>query len=75
MATVLATQQCSTEWLTLKMAFLLLLGTACRHSELQALDRSTKEFPGNWAWVDLLTLPDLWAKHETSYVDPYRPRV
>ena len=66
---------CDFEYLTYKTAFLVLLGSACRRSELHALDYQTLQHDPHWKWVDLFTLPGFWAKHQASDTDPSRSRV
>ena len=66
---------CDFKYLTSKTAFLVLLGSACRRSELHALDYQTLQHDPHWKWVDLFTLPGFWAKHQASDTDPSRSRV
>ena len=66
---------CDFKYLTYKTAFLVLLGSACRRSELHALDYQTLQHDPHWKWVDILTLPGFWAKHQASDLDPSRSRV
>ena len=66
---------CKFKYLTYKTAFLVLLGSACRRSELHTLDVQTLQHGLHWEWVDLLTLPGFWAKHQASDPDPSRSRV
>ena len=66
---------CDIKWLTYKTAFLVLLGTGCRRSELHALDVTRLEHAVDWSWVDLPTLPEFWAKHQATDPNPHQSRV
>ena len=68
-------ESCEMKWLTYKTAFLVLLGSGCRRSELHALDDSLLEHAVDWSWVDLQTLPEFWAKHQATDPDPSQGRV
>ena len=60
--------------LTYKTAFLVLLGTACRRSELHALDADSYEHHPQWEWINLRVLPDFMAKHQVHCADANTPR-
>ena len=60
--------------LTYKTAFLVLLGTACRRSELHALDADSFEHHPQWEWINLRVLPDFVAKHQVHCADANTPR-
>ena len=62
------------KFLAWKTAFLTLLGTACRRSELHALDFHAVEHDRKWSWVNLVVLPDFVAKHQASDSFPFEPR-
>ena len=62
------------KFLAWKTAFLNLLGTACRRSELHALDFHAVEHDRKWSWVNLVVLPDFVAKHQASDSFPFETR-
>ena len=47
-----------------KTAFLVLLGTACRRSELHALDLRHIKHSDDWSSVEFYPLPDFRAKNQ-----------
>ena len=57
------------ELLTLKTVFLVLLGTACRRSELHALVRDRIQQGPNWEWVNLLPTAGFRAKFQSRADD------
>lgn len=61
--------------LTHKTAFLVLLGSGCRRSELHALDRSRLEHDITWTWANLIPTPDFLAKFQARDPDPAVSRV
>lgn len=65
---------CDFDHLTYKTVFLVLLGTACRRSELHALDRTRLQHHTGWEWVDLLPTPGFKAKFQARGHDPDRDR-
>ena len=60
--------------LTHKTAFLTLLATGCRRSELHAADRSRIQIGPNWDWVTLLPTPNFRAKFQARAPDADRDR-
>ena len=67
-------EQCDFDHLTYKTVFLVLLGTACRRSELHALDRTRPQHHKDWEWVDLLPTPGFKAKFQSRSHDSDRDR-
>ena len=67
-------ERCSFTHLTHKAVFLVLLGTACRRSELHALDRTRLQHREEWEWVDLLPTPGFRAKFQARSNEPERDR-
>lgn len=67
-------QEAELKYLTWKTAFLTILGTACRRSELHALDFKTIRRAKDWSFVDLTTLPEFKAKYQFLDSDPSAPR-
>ena len=59
-------EEASMKHLTWKTAFLVLWGTACRRSELHALDFETFVRAPDWSYVELYTTPDYRAKFQRS---------
>ena len=68
-------QQADLKFLTWKTAFLLILATACRRSELHALDFKSIRKAKDWAFVDLFALPEFQAKYQFLDADPSAPRA
>ena len=68
-------ENCSIQHLTWKTAFLVLLGTACRRSELHAMDFKSIEHSPDWSWIKLSLLPDFLAKHQASHHTVHIPRT
>ena len=63
------------KYLTWKTAFLVLWGTACRRSELHALDFDTFARTPNWSRVELNLVPTFMAKYQNLDKDPSASRV
>ena len=61
--------EASMESLTYKTAFLVLLGSACRRSELHALDANRTQPGPNWEWVNLLPSAGFRAKFQARAGD------
>ena len=68
-------EQADLKYLTWKTAFLVILGTACRRSELHALDFSSMRKDPKWWYVELCTLPEFEAKYQYLDPDPSVPRT
>lgn len=68
-------RKASLKHLTWKTAFLVILGSGCRRSELHALDFSRLEHDSHWSWVNLLPSPGWRAKYQFKDPDPNRSRV
>ena len=62
-------------YLTWKKAFLVLWGTACRRSELHALDFQTFARSANWSRVELYLMPKVMAKYQFLDKDPSASRA
>ena len=68
-------QNADLKFLTWKTVFLLILATACRRSELHALDFKSIRKAKDWAFVDLFALPEFQAKYQFLDADPSAPRA
>jgi hypothetical protein len=67
-------QSIDMKFLTFKTVFLVLLSTACRRSELHALDVSSVEHDKNWTYINVSLLSDFLAKHQAHSKDYDRIR-